>query len=163
MRLEWYEVRHAAQVGIERNVQAIKDHRAPSAAFSQTRDGAWEIHVQGACGELAFAKAANLFWNGSINTFADGGDVGRIEVRTRSKSHYDLIVRPHDSDEAAWVLVTGVAPEFEIHGWIRGRDAKRPEFLQSYGGRTPAFFVPQSELLPLDELGRRVAYAQVAA
>lgn len=165
--LEWYEVRLAAQVGVERNVQSIKDGRTPSAAFS-TKDGAWEIHVQGACGELAFAKAANRFWAGSVNRFGSSGDVGRIEVRTRSRHDYDLLVRPADADDSVFVLVTGLAPDFLVHGWVRGEEAKRDEWLRDYGGRPPAFFVPKAVLNPLEALLRPVdaelggAYAKAA-
>lgn len=151
--LEWYEVRLAAQVGVERNVQSIKDGRTPSAAFS-TKDGAWEIHVQGACGELAFAKATNRYWDGSVNRFGNTGDVGPIEVRTRSRHDYDLLVRPGDSDESVFVLVTGLAPHFQVHGWLRGEEAKRRDWLCAFGGRPPAYFVPKSVLNPVEALLR---------
>lgn len=151
IKLDWFEVRLAAQVGLERNVEALREGRTPSAGFSKV-EGAWEIHVQGACGELAFAKAADRFWAGSVNRFGCSGDVGRVEVRTRSRHDYDLLVRPGDADDSVFVLVTGVAPEFLVHGWVWGEEAKRKEWLRDYGGRPPAYFVPQAVLNPLEAL-----------
>ena len=69
-------------------------------------DGKWDRHIEGACGELAVAKALGIYWDGSVNTFHSAGDVGNIEVRTRSRHDYDLIVRPSDHLERRFVLVT---------------------------------------------------------
>mgnify|MGYP006300474069 CR=1 FL=1 len=84
-----------------------------------------------------------------MGTFKTGGDVGEIQVRTRSRHDYELLIRPQDRDEDTFVLLTGVAPSFRAHGWIQGQDAKKKEWLQTYGGRPPAYFVPQKDLRPL--------------
>jgi hypothetical protein len=141
--LTWAELSIASQVGIRRNLEAMRDGRRPKHGFAgSTRD----IHIEGACGEMAFAKSMGLYWNGSVNTFKQGGDVGRHQVRTRSKDTYDLIVRYDDRDEDIFWLVTGTAPTYNVVGHIKGIDAKQDRFRQSYGGRPEAWFVPSSFL-----------------
>jgi len=141
--LEWFEVSRAALVGVSRNVEALRKGLQNHMA---TNEKDWHIHILGALGECAFAKAMGRYWSGSVNTFKHGGDVGLVQVRTRSKHHYDLIVREGDSDDDVFVLVTGGPSEFEIHGCMRGKDAKRPEFRQNYGNYGEAYFVPKSRL-----------------
>jgi hypothetical protein len=110
------------------------------------------LHFEGACGEMAFAKATNRYWSGSVDTFrlADIGTA--IQVRTRSNHSWDLLVRPSDADDDLFVLVTGWAPDYQVHGWIAGAAAKRPEWLKEYGGRPPAYFVPKDKLKSLGSL-----------
>jgi len=129
---------------MRRQIEALRQHRPDRHGFDG-EDG-WTIHIEGAAGEMAVAKLRNRYWNGSVNTFKTGGDVGAVQVRTRSKAHYDLIVRDDDRNDDAFFLVIGSIPVFDVVGWIKGRDAKRPEWLQTYGERPPAYFVPQSAL-----------------
>jgi hypothetical protein len=150
VNLEWYEISRAALVGVSRNVEALRKNRA---SRRRGKDAMWEIHVLGALGECAFAKATGRYWSGSVNTFTSGGDVGRtIQVRTRSSHDYDLIVRDEDKDEDIYVLVTGGPEEFVVHGWMPCRDAKHPTFRNNYGNYGEAYFVPSSALRPVEEL-----------
>lgn len=139
----------AGQVGIRRQMEALKRGLPDRHGFTGL---GWDIHVEGACGELAVAKALGRYWNGSVNTFKVGGDVGAMQVRTRSRSHYELLIRPDDKDQDVFVLVTGTSPKFKVVGWIKGKDAKRVEWLQTHGGRPPAYFVPQKSLGNIEDL-----------
>jgi hypothetical protein len=147
--LEWYELSRAALVGVSRNVEALRmgcHNRMPI-------NDEWSIHVLGASGECAFAKATNRYWSGGVNTFKATADIGgSIEIRTRSKHIYDLIVRDDDGNDSVFVLVTGGPKDFVVHGWMRGGDAKRPEFLANHGNHGAAYFVPKGALRPLSEL-----------
>lgn len=150
VNLEWFEVSRAALVGVSRNVEALRKglHNA-----RPTNDSEWHIHILGALGECAFAKATGRYWSGSVNTFKAGGDIGdSIQIRTRSKHTYDLIVRDDDKDDDLFVLVTGGPNEFVVHGWMRARDAKKEEYRQNYGNYGAAFFVPKSRLLDISSL-----------
>lgn len=148
--LEWFEVSRAALVGVSRNVEALRKGLQNARPTSESE---WHIHILGALGECAFAKATNRYWNGSVNTFKAGGDVGEnIQIRTRSKPFYDLIVRDGDRDEDVFVLVTGGPNEFAIRGWIPAADAKQDQYRKDYGGYGQAYFVPQAELRPIDPL-----------
>ena len=146
--LSWHEAAMASHVGWMRHLAAIKAGKPDLHGFDG--DG-WSEHCEGACGEIAVAKALDTFWDGSVNTWKSD-DLPGIQVRTRSRHEFDLIVRPSDDDDARWVLVTGKCPHYRVHGWITGHEAKRSEWLQRYGGRPAAYFVPSSNLWSMDWL-----------
>lgn len=148
--LDWFEVSMAAGVGMRRQIEAIRkscQNQRPTAKSE------WDSHILGAMGECAFAKATGRYWNGSVNTFRKGGDVGdTIQIRTRSNPTYDLIVREDDKDDAVFVLVTGEGISFAIVGWMKGKEAKKKKYLKNYGNYGDAFFVPQADLKSASEL-----------
>ena len=143
IKLTEYELFYAAIVGVRRQVQALLGNLPNRHGFDG--DG-WGVHIEGAAGEMAYAKFRNKYWSCSVGTFQSGGDVGEVQVRTRSKQDYDLIVRKDDPDDAFFVLVIGQSPSFRICGWMKGGDAKQDKWLQTHGGREPAYFVPQADL-----------------
>lgn len=144
-----FEIFQAAMVGAKRNIEA-KIRRLPDK--HGFKGNGWDAHIEGACGEIAVAKVLNVFWNGSINTYKQLGDVSGLEVRTRSDLNYDLIIRDGDNSEAIYVLVVGRCPTYRVIGWLRGGDGKKAEYRQTYGDRPGAYFVPQSALRPIEEL-----------
>ncbi len=152
--LTWHEVALASQVGMRRHAEALS--KGLPDAYGRTSDDGWSVHIEGACGELAVAKAMNVFWSPTVNTFKAGGDVGAWQVRTRSRADYELLVRDSDKDSAPYILVRGKAPNFEVAGWILGADAKQPQWKQTHGGRAPAYFVPDGALKAMAELTANV-------
>jgi hypothetical protein len=151
--LNSYEVAGGLRVGGWRHYEAVKANKRDCHGFDG--DG-WGIHIEGALGEQAVAKALNIYWDGSVNTWK-ANDLAGIQVRTRREGWHDLIVRQEDSDVSAWVLVTGKEGVYNVRGWIAGSDAKRPEWLKDHGNRPKAYFVPQSALRPISELQHREA------
>ena len=146
IKLNENELMMAANVGVRRQVEALsKGLKNQHGALASK---VWQNHIEGACGELAFAKAMNWYWNGSVNTFKLP-DVGNAQVRTRSSHSFELIIRKNDT--GIFVLVTGMAPQYKVHGWFDSKDVKSI-WLQDYGGREKAYFVPQAELHPLESL-----------
>jgi hypothetical protein len=145
IRLEWYEAEWAAGVGVRRQLKALEQGNLDRHGY----DGlGWDNHVEGAGAELAVAKARGLYWAAHVNVFS-GPDVGRaVQVRLRTKHEYDLIIRETDANEHAFVLVTGRIPEFLVHGWIWGVEGKQAKWLEAYGNRPPAYFVPKTHLRP---------------
>lgn len=143
-----HEMMAASLVGVMRQVASLKAGRKHVAGMDAI---GWTEHIEGACGEAAVAKALGVYWGCHVNNFS-GDDLPGIQIRTRRRHDWELIVRPSDDDEARWVLVTGECPRYRIRGWILGSDAKRVEWLRDHGGRPPAYFVPQGELRPLEEL-----------
>jgi len=143
--LSWNEVHMAATVGILRNIQALKQDR-PQCHGAKDEE-MWRYHIEGASGEMAFAKAMNIHWEAHSNVFKVP-DIGTsIQIRTRSNRGWDLIVRDGDKDDEVFVLVVGEIPNYTIVGWITGADAKQKKWYKDMGGRSkPAYFVPQSEL-----------------
>jgi hypothetical protein len=143
-----YEIRIASTIGVERQVESVLKRRKDAFGFEGL---GWSEHIEGAMGELAVAKTLDVHWGGPVNVFK-GDDLPGIQVRTRSSHGWQLYVRPGDSDEAIWILVTGRCPDYWVRGWIVGWRAKRREWLQNHGGRPPAYFVPTDQLRPLPEL-----------
>jgi hypothetical protein len=148
------EMMMGAECGIMRNIACMIDGREPANGFDVEKgDDAWKIHIEGACGEVGAAKVMGRFWSPTVNTFK-AADIGlTIQVRTRSRHHYELYVRPKkDNEDHAFILVTGTAPRFAVRGWLMAKDAQRPEWVQTYGGRPPAWFVPQNVLHDIRDL-----------
>jgi hypothetical protein len=110
------------------------------------------VDLLGAMGEMAFAKASGLYWPGSVNVGKDEPDIfPDFQVRTARQHSHNLIIRPDDPPHFRYALVTGTGPDFLVHGYILGADAKRPEFLEDRGGRNePAYWIPPASLKPID-------------
>ncbi len=144
------ELELAAMVGVKRHIGALRDRRADQ--HGATRDNGWTLHIEGAAGEMATARALGRYWGAPIGTYKRGGDVGAVQVRTRCSDDYDLLIRDRDRADDVFVLVTGLAPNFTVRGWIYGHEARRDEWRKEHGGRPAAWFVPQSALHPLRTL-----------
>ena len=146
VKLSWHELAMATEIGRLRNLANIKYQRQDST--NQKRYD-WHNHLEGACGELAVAKALGRYWDGSVDTFKKP-DVCGFQVRT-ALSHKNLIIRPIDSGDDNFVLVTGNSPFYEIHGWIKGSEGKQDKFWRT-DVRAPAWFVPIEYLNPFETL-----------
>lgn len=143
------EASFASNVGRIRNLHSVLSGKTP--AYGVKEEECWESHIEGACGECAAAKAMRRYWPASVDTYRTGDDVDGLQIRTRSRHDWDLIIRKPDRDDAIFVLVTGrVGGEYRVHGWIVGGDGKRDEYWKTYNDRPPAWFVPQSALHPLE-------------
>lgn len=151
VKLSEAEILSAERVALERSQLSI-------AAGRRDRHGAnpnhepLGIHKLGAIGELAAAIAYEIEWPRRVNEFSGGKpDLDpNFEVRTRSKSGWDLIFRPRDKDDRRYILVIGQLgnPRLDVVGDILGRDARRGQWLRTHGGRSPAYFVPAEYLSP---------------
>jgi hypothetical protein len=154
MKLSPVEMTFAAVVGAIRQIQALRDGLPDRHGCSG--ENGWTHHIEGALGEYVVAKALGITWTGHAGVFHDVADVGiDVEVRTRSRHDYDLIVREQDRPDRFYVLVTGRAPSFRIRGFIYGGEAKEPKWIKTYGNRPPAFFVPADCLEAFEHLKRR--------
>lgn len=140
------ELRFAAMIGIARQIENVIKGRLD--AHGADKDRGWQIHIEGAAGEAAFAKWADRYWSGNLGDLR-AHDVGRVEVRTAARPDSHLLLHPSDPDDARFVLVTGRAPTYALRGWIWGRDGKQQPFWRDPVGGRPAFFVPQSALRPM--------------
>jgi hypothetical protein len=133
----------AAQVGVMRQVQNLKRGRAD--AYGASTSMGWQYHIEGAMGEMAVAKAFNLYWNGNLGNLS-AGDVGDIQVRTSSRTNGDLIMHPRDRDKDRFILVTGGNGDYNLRGWVLGSEGKLQEYWRDPAGGRPAYFVPQGKL-----------------
>jgi len=139
------EVRVAASVGVERQLQSMHmglHEKVPGIKCP------WEINILGALGECAYCKFRAHYWNFSVNTFKNIPDVGcNVQIRTTAPN-LRLIVRPEDPSDQYFVHIRGECPTYEVVGWILGKDAKQPGWLEAVNGRSPAYFVPDNALTP---------------
>jgi hypothetical protein len=142
--------------GLMRAASAIFKKRENRARGIDDDGNIWTRHVEGALAELAVAKALNVFWAGAAGddwrrTKPDGGDVGKLQVRSRNANYLDqkmrLIVQHKDRADEDFLLVVGRAPTYRLVGWINAGEAKRhEEWIANPGNFGEAWFVPQEAL-----------------
>ena len=137
--------------GAMRQVRALQKglkHR-----YGEPPHDQWGGHIEGAGAELAVAKAVNRYWAGFYHHDPEkfAGDIGEIEVRWTWRMDGRLIVHDRDKDESPFVLVRGSFPEYDVVGWIYGKNAKQSRYLYNGDGR-PAYFVPATDLWDMTTL-----------
>jgi hypothetical protein len=123
--------------------------------------GAWQgskaldIHLLGAAGEVAVASylglKGHLFKEKEARRGSDDLP-GGIDVKTRSKSRYDLIVQKQENPDKKFVLVSIENQQTLLHGWCYGEEAMKEEFWADPARGRPAYFVPQKALRSMDTL-----------
>jgi len=116
---------------------------------------ALEVHLLGAAGEMAVASYMGLKKHLYAEKEARRGSddlPGGIDVKTRSKHRYDLLVQRNEDPDRKFVLVTIQDQKTLIHGWAFGRDCMKEEFWADPARGRPAYFVPQQHLKPMEDL-----------
>jgi hypothetical protein len=146
------EIWLAKQCATMRHSESIASGRKDAHGFDGSVKDGWLAHYNGAGGEIASARTMNRFWVPNVNRFKAPDLEPNIQVKTRSRDDYDLLIRPDDNPAHVFVLVTGSVPHFTVHGWIEGRDGMRDEWKKEHGGRPAAWFVPQRALWPISVL-----------
>ena len=137
-----WEMLLAAQAGVMRQVENCKANRIPFYGAGNQND--WQLHIEGCLGEFALSKYLGVFWSGKGRLRAP--DVGEVDVRTRSKDNYELILHREDPDNRVFYLLCGVNGRYTVKGWITGEEGKQEKFWKDPAGGRPAFFVPQIAL-----------------
>jgi len=154
--LEPHEMAFAAIVGVMRRIKSMNRSQTNKV---QNKDFGWHSDIEGACAEMAFAKANNFYWdgsardrywNGETNTFKLP-DVGGYQIRHTQHLDGRLIVQKTDADDERFVLVVGTSPRFCIVGWILGYEAKQFPLVDPTGTGWKAHFIPQHELSSFEE------------
>jgi len=149
------ERQEAMEEGMRRqSVNEAKGLRGRNRGASRG-DKALEIHLLGAAGEMAVASHLGLkdFLYQETEANRGSSDLpGKIDVKTRSKHKYDLIVQKNEDPEKRFVLVTIENKTTLIHGWCYGREAMEEKYWADPARGRPAYFVPKEVLRPLDTL-----------
>jgi hypothetical protein len=122
--------------------------------------GAWkgskalDIHLLGAAGEVAVASylglKSELFKETEAKKNSD--DLPGIDVKTRSKACYDLIVQRGSDPQKKFVLVTIENQQTLLHGWCYGHEALQEQFWADPARGRPAYFVTKEHLRPMETL-----------
>ena len=131
------------------------------AALQLSRNVRYDAHIMGARGEIAVAKALNMYWDSSVNSFKSRGDVGDIEVRTTSYAppRCSLYVTDRDHDDRRFVLVSEIdEATYQLVGWSTGSDVKKHgEFKSLAPNRPPAYWLRHNQLHDMDCMPEYVA------
>lgn len=122
--------------------------------------GAWQgskaldIHLLGAAGEMAVGSVLGLKHHLYKEVQAKRGsdDLPGIDVKTRSKHSYDLIVQKNEDANKKFVLVTIEKGTTLIHGWCWGGEAMNEKFWADPARGRPAYFVPKDQLHPMETI-----------
>jgi hypothetical protein len=132
-----------------------------SKALRGRNGGAWQgskaldIHLLGAAGEVAVASYLNMKEHLFKETEARRGSddlPGGIDVKTRSKASYDLIVQKREDPRKKFVLVTIENQKTLLHGWCYGEEAMEEKYWADPARGRPAFFVPKTVLRSMESL-----------
>lgn len=137
-----WEMLFAAQAGIMRQVENCKIGRKPYYGVGNEND--WQLHIEGCLGEFALAKFLGIHWSGKGKLRAP--DVGEVDVRTRSRDYYELILHDDDPDDRIFWLLCGINGKYKVRGWIAGANGKLKKYWKDPAGGRPAYFVPHSAL-----------------
>jgi len=122
--------------------------------------GAWkgskalDIHLLGAAGEMAVASYLGLKRELFRETEAkkNSDDLPGIDVKTRSKACYDLIVQRGSDPQRKFVLVTIENQQTLLHGWCYGHEALQERFWADPARGRPAYFMPKECLRSMETL-----------
>jgi hypothetical protein len=117
-------------------------------------DKALQVHLLGAAGEVAVASYLGLKHELFKEKEArrDSDDLPGIDVKTRSKHSYDLLVQKGSNLERKYVLVTIENQKTLLHGWCYGEEAMQDKFWADPARGRPAYFVGQSFLRSMESL-----------
>ena len=115
---------------------------------------ALDIHLLGAAGEMAVASYLDMKHELYKEVEAKRGsdDLPGIDIKTRSKHSYDLIVQKQENPDKKFVLVTIENQQTLLHGWCYGRQAMDVRYWADPARGRPAFFMPKENLHPMETL-----------
>lgn len=112
-------------------------------------DRALFYHKIGAAGEVAVASYLNL----KNCLFKDSSPSKNsydlpfwIDVKTRARHDYDLIVQLDEVKPAYYWLVTIENRQVNIQGWLDSESCRKPGFIKDPAGGREAYFVPKAFL-----------------
>lgn len=153
VQLTMNEVQYAVCVGVRRRMESLKNGYQELRGIAEKSAAVqWHANVIGAIAEFAFAKGAGLHWPATVNAKKNDPDVPPYwQVRWRGGANYDLIVRPDDSNDCRYALMTGDNATFTFRGWILGSEAKKHVLEDRHNRNEPAHWVPQGALLSMSK------------
>jgi hypothetical protein len=117
-------------------------------------DKALEVHLLGAAGEMAVASFLGMkdFLYKETEAKRGSDDLSGIDVKTRSRHSYDLIVQKGEDSRKKFVLVTIEKQTTLLHGWCYGEEAMLDKHWADPARGRPAYFVPKVALHSMESL-----------
>ena len=149
IRLTKDECRKTAHAGIERRFTNLFKELKNLHSHGYACGNPWASDIEAAGAELAFSKFIGKEWVGDVNTFHAPDVDGGWQVRYTDRENGCLIIRPIDSPkyDQNFVLLTGLMPNYNIIGYMKGSDAVKEKYSRNPNGAGQAWFVPQKDLL----------------
>ena len=135
------EMYQAGLVGLARRIDSMRRNLSNTTGVVNS----WNIDIEGALGEMALAKALNMYAGLPINNYKEA-DIGPYHVRTTEYDDGCLILRKEDKLDCRYVLITGKNGKYMVRGQIEGYAGTNPAYWRDPNGRPGAYFVPQSAL-----------------
>ena len=138
------ELRLGALLGTDRMLEVLKPKHI----------ALWGRNINGCLAEIAVAKALDVQFIPTINTFHEVSDLpGGIEVRWTKHRNGSLLVRTNDVLDRRYVLVLGQAPTFIVAGWAWGHEvADQGNEVTEYNERRHVWGMPIERLQPIETL-----------
>lgn len=157
--LSEYQIGFADGIAYARRKSAIENDRKPRNGSPTDRKKAMGRDTLGTRSEAAGHVWTGLNWNALATRISGLPDLGDwIDIKGRSKAHYDLPVPKDGKPHWAYVLVDASAhPVYRIVGWLMGEEAMLDKFWDDPSGEGPAFFVPQNKLHTPQDLLAEIA------
>jgi len=116
---------------------------------------ALQYHLLGAAGEMAAAVLLGMEDQLYQETEAKRNSYDlppNIDVKSRARHRYDLIVQLDESPSKILVLITIENRKTLVHGWIKAVDAMKEQWKKDPAGGRMAYFFPKTNLQPLSLL-----------
>lgn len=137
-----------------RHLQSKKLNQRPRNGGPAQDQRGLEIDIAGALGEMAAAKF--LDQKQFVFTFNKNWGVydlpPNIDVKTALGHYRRLRVFLDEDPRKVFVHVTYKYEQLRIHGWAIGGEVMKQQFIEDPVGRREAYFVPNSELRPIQDL-----------
>lgn len=148
INLNLTEIRNAALVGLNRQLNAIENDRQHINPSKKLAD--WQNHIEGACGELATAIFTGQPWTGRHGR-RDEPDVGEDDVRTSPYDDGQLWLYPKEKKvpHRIFWLITGKNGKYFVRGWLRAAEGfEVAKHYDRFNNGRPAFWIEQDKLHP---------------
>lgn len=123
VKLDEYELAHAAMAGCQRRIASIMRGR-PQVYGADERKNYWQIDIVGMIAEYAVAKAFDRHWQPATNQrLADlAGDVDVWQVRSTEHRTGHLFIHPDDKP-APYILAIVADRHVLLAGWLEKEQA----------------------------------------
>ena len=152
VHLSGTEVACAMLIAARRRLENVRIHKRKD-AHGFNPQHAWHAEIEGVMAEMALAKHLDHYYGGAGEfRGADVGDIEQVKQTTYPKGRLCLNFNAVEDNHRYWLLI-GRDGDYDIKGWIWGRDAQKDEFIDDPLAKKkgipkdrPAWFVPWNAL-----------------
>lgn len=157
IELDSDQYRTAYEVGRLRHFRVIASGRRNAHGLIADRYTSIKLNAIGCCGEIAVRVLVDEpWWQLPVDTYKSKPDIPpNIDVTTRTRRNYELLIRPGDPIDRVAYLVIHIPGSrvCRVMGYIPVARAMKTKWLRTWGDRAPAYFVPTEKLNQKLELG----------